>query len=240
MLKKFLGSPIATVALFVAAAALIGYGGIKGVQAAPRVQSELFGVQVELDHIQTSLTENGQIAEGDGDLLGQRFFDANDDLSDASQFKVGKAYNEVLAVQNTGTIDQYVRVTVRKYWYEEEQGADGVAKKRVNLDPSLINLHFVTDDGWVIDEKASTPERTVLYYQGIVGSEQDSESGEPSSTSPFVDKITISSDVLTQTTDKNLDYENLRFCVEAEVDAVQTHNGDEAMRGVWGRTVEGY
>ena len=63
---------------------------------------------------------------------------------------------EELAVINNDAINEYVRVTVYKYW--EKDG-----EKAVDLDPSLINLHFVTG-AWVIDEEASPSERPVLYY----------------------------------------------------------------------------
>ena len=238
MLNKILRSPIATALLGLAAVGLILMGGINTVRAAPAIVSEYFGAQVELTDIETALLENGEIAEGDDDLLvTKRFLEPNelherDENGLVDNFKIGKTYDEKLAVRNVGTIDQYVRVTVRKYW----ETTDG---KRVDLDPKLIDIHFVTDDGWTIDEDASTPERTVLYYDSILGSAENSETGNPTDSSLFADKITISSDVFNYMTGEDYDYENVTFRIEAQVDAVQTHSDEEAMRSAWGRTNKG-
>lgn len=248
MIKRFLRSPITTVALFVIAAGLILGGGVSATRAALTARSEFFGAQIELSDIETAITENGEVVGGKEDsqakdaLLGEkRFLKPNKlELSEdgsLSNFEIGRTYDEVLAVRNIGNIDQYVRVTVRKYW----EGADG--KKRTDLDPDLIVLNYPEGNGWVIDTDASTPERTVLYYQDIIRCEDNDKTenaGASQDTKPFVDKLTISSDVLTSMTGDEYDYEDVTFRIEAEVDAVQTHNDQEAMMGAWGRTKDGY
>lgn len=228
MLKKMLRSSIAPVLLFVLAAGLIGYGGIKAVQAAPRIQSEVWGAQVQLSSIETALVENDVIVPDDGELLGPTFVAANELSEDYSDFKVGKKYTERLAVQNVGAIDQYVRVTVYKYWADSE---GNVLDKRTDLKPEYIELNFPSDTGWNIDNDASTEERTVLYYSGIAEEETD----EP--TSIFMDSITISPKAAKViTSNEEYKYNGVYFHIKATVDAVQTHNGQEAMTGAWGRT----
>ena len=227
MLKKMLRSSIAPVLLFVLAAGLIGYGGINAVQAAPRIQSEVFGAQVELASIATALVENDVIVPDDGELLGSSFVAANELSEDYSDFKVGKKYTERLAVQNVGAIDQYVRVTVYKYWADSE---GNVLDKRTDLKPEYIELNFPSDTGWTIDEAASTEERTVLYYSGIAAQGSDP-------TSIFMDSITISPKAAKViTSNEEYKYNGVYFHIKATVDAVQTHNGQEAMTGAWGRT----
>lgn len=221
-MKKFLSSPKATVVLFVLAALLLGFGGINAIQAAPRIESADYRAQVQLTNINVAVTENGNVVEGDGALLTS--------LANSGDFKIGHAYKDVLAVRNTKHpsstnegegIDEYVRVSVYRYW------TDGNGKA-VNLNPDYIKLNFLTDNGWTIDEAASTPERTVLYYKDVVPVNGD--------TVPFADSVTIDSAVATAISNGSYDYDNITFHVKVTADAVQTHNGDEAMTSAWGRT----
>ena len=62
----------------------------------------------------------------------------------------------------------------------------------ISLSPELIDLNLLTGNGWVIDESASTRERTVLYYASALAS------GE--STSPLSDTISIDPAVGTKVT----------------------------------------
>ena len=56
-MKTILRSPVFTVAIFVLAAALLGFGTVGAVQAAPRVQSGDFRAEVVLTNIETALTD---------------------------------------------------------------------------------------------------------------------------------------------------------------------------------------
>ena len=137
-------------------------------------------------------------------------------------------------VKNTGTINQYVRVSVYKYWLD----ADG--NKMQNVSPDLIDLHL-TENGWIVDENSSTPERTVLYYSKLLNSGETSKA--------FADTLSIDPQVATKVTQTTAtengyttitttyDYDGLQFCVEASVDAVQEHNAEDAILSAWGRKV---
>ncbi|MBR2683155.1 MAG: hypothetical protein IKE22_07820 [Atopobiaceae bacterium] len=223
-MKRLLSTPIATALLLVLGLALIGYGGINGAQAAPRIVSEYFGAQVELSSIDTILVENGATASTEEGLLGASFLERNS-LSSPTDFVVGKRYDESLSVMNNGDIDEYVRVTVTRYWTD----AAGGARAKTSFDPAFIKLDFVTDGGWSIDEAASTEERTVLYYAEPIAP------GAP--TSDFVSGVTIDPQVAKLISQSGAyEYEGVRFQIDVTVDAVQTHNGTEAMTGAWGRT----
>ncbi len=221
-MKKFLSSPKATIVLFALAAVLLGFGGINAIQAAPRIESEDYRAQVQLSNINVAVTENGDVVEGDGTLLKK--------LAASGDFEIGETYDELLAVRNTKHpsskntgegIPEYVRVSVYRYW------TDG-SGKRVDLDPEYIKLNFREDNGWTIDAAASTPERTVLYYKDVVPVDGD--------TQPFADKITIDKAVSTALNNGIYQYDNVSFHVKVTADAVQTHNGTEAMTSAWGRT----
>ncbi len=265
MMREFLRSPATSIALLVLAAALLLVGTIGAVQAAPRIQSQDYRAEVVLTDIETALTEysasvteknqvTGEethmiVREGDDQLLDEDLSHFLADNGD-DEIKIGKTYPYKLGVRNIAQvtndmltdngIPQYVRVTVNKYWVligedgEPVKDKHGVVKQ-CNLDPGLIDLHFVEGNGWTIDKKASTTERTVLYYSGILDPGDDS--------SEFTDTLTIDSAVLTAVTKdagKNkYDYKNVQFRIKATVDAVQTHNGTDAMTSAWGRTNEG-
>ena len=218
--KKILRSPITTVVLVVVAAGLLFGGVIGGVRAAPLITSDNYVANLELASVNVGLSENGTGVANGGELLT---------AIDHDDFHVGQVYDEVLTVTNTGAqadISEYVRVTVYRYWTD----ADG---KAVDLDPSLIELHFLEGNGWTIDTESSTPERTVLYYSGILAPGDE--------TAPFTDTLTISGAVNTAATrlangTPELDYSNVTFHIEAVADAVQDHNADAAMTASWGRT----
>jgi hypothetical protein len=143
---------------------------------------------------------------------------------------VGKRYPEELRVQNSGNIDEYVRVIVYRYWVDE-------SGKKTDVSPELIQLDL-TENGWILDEKASTPERMVLYYNQILPEGQMSEA--------FADGLTIDTAItknVTQTTvtegnkttiTTSFNYKGLEFRLETEVDAVQTHNAEDAIKSAWG------
>ena len=237
MLKSIMRSSITTIVLFVAAAALIIGGSIGAAQAAPRIVSNDYRAEAQLTNIQVALTENGLVVEDgvgpDGKVEHALLHNL---LGNDSEIVIGKPYKEVLAVRNTGSlasngIKQYVRVTVTKYW----KNNDDENEKDPSLDPSLIDLHFVEGNGWIIDDAASTDERTVLYYPLKLVQGDD--------TPPFADELRIDEKVLTE---KSLDasgnvvyaYKDKQFEIKAVVDAVQTHNATDALQSAWGHGQE--
>lgn len=225
-MRKFLSSHLATLLLAVLAAGLIGFGGVGAALSAPRIESDSYGAQVQLADISTSLKETN--------AGGTRVVAANEVevplleglVPDGEKFQIGKTYDEQLFVSNDGSIDEYVRVTVYKYWVDSEGNQ---IDKKTGLDPDFIQLEFVDGGDWKIDKAASTEERTVLYYQGILP-----KGGE---TSPLTKSVTISPKTLTVLTYGKYAYEGVTFRLEAVVDAVQTHNGTQAMTGAWGQTI---
>lgn len=284
---KKLASPIVTVALFVAAAAMLLGSTIGGTRAALQFYSANYLSNVSLKYIGVSLMEsNSETEESDSyQRVAWRNYDANGvwDKTDIDPieegvgtllknllgtgesrdkaFKIGKSYTEKLAVANTGTIDTYVRVIVTKYWVKPQKDQNGrvIMEKATQLDPGMIDLHWINTEGdgavWLIDEEASTPERTVLYYKGILEAMKD-ENGQQkiSMTEPLCDTLTVNGEInvkVTQTESKGTkddgreyttitttyDYDGTEFVVKAEVDAVQTHSAEAAIWSAWGRRV---
>ena len=247
MIKSVLRSPITTAVLFVAAVALILGGTIGGARAVLNIQSHDYVAQAQLTEIHVALTENGTIRENmDQDAhihadAGYQHTLLNDLVSQTEgELVVGHTYKEELAARNvgdgsaTGTgIDQYVRVTVYKYW------VDTNSKKVQSLDPSLIDLHFVETQQahgkWTVDTASSTGERTVLYYSTILAPQNGAHDGLLSDSDPFTDTITISDKVLTaKAADGSLMYKGCKPEIKVVVDAVQTHNASDAKTSAWG------
>ena len=274
-IKKMITSPIATVVLFVLAAGLLLFSTIGGVRAALVYQSQDYKGQVQMYDIGVSLLEkcagddearevakrvydkgsNGQGTQDEwietsDELLKAEYFLGKDKDNKIKEFVPGQTYKEELSVKNSGTIDEYVRVTVYRYWRDpngnkilttddaKTASAEGFTQ---NLWPGLIDLHLTNTDSWLLDEESTTEERIVVYYNKIL------PAGEDLSKTPLCDTLTIDrrvADKATQTvTDDGktivtkYDYDGWQFCLEAEVDAVQTHNAEDAIRSAWGRDV---
>ncbi len=232
--------------LLVIAAVLMLASAVGSTQAALTYYSETYTAGTTLYHIGVTLTENDTdiswrdyIAEADwheytGNLLENM-------LGKDEKLALGKSYDEVLAVRNTGGIDTYVRVTLTKSWQDDK----GV--KNPTLSPQLIDLNIITGtNDWIIDKSASTAERTVLYYTKVLAV------GE--TTPAFTDTLRIDPSIGTKVTElvetetKNgkeyktitfeYEYDGYAFEIEAEVDAVQTHNVVDAVKSAWGVDVE--
>lgn len=254
-LKKIFSMPSVTIAAFVLAAILLLTSGIGGARAALTYYSENYTARVSMSNIGVTLNENGEAVsyrdyEQDGDwsqetgtLLG-KMLDEDAGGDGNASVKIGKTYPEELSVTNSGDISQYVRVSVFRYWCDAE------GNKNREVSPAMIGLklgdtdisRLAPDTGWLVDEDASTSERTVLYYNRVLAP------GE--TTTLFADSLTIDRGIaakVTRTEEENADgaivitttydYDGYSFCVEAKVDAVQEHNAEDAVYSAWGRDV---
>ena len=143
-------------------------------------------------------------------------------------FTPGKKYNEAISVKNSGTIETFVRVIITKSWQDKE------GKKNPKLSPDLIELNFLTDNGWQIAKDQSTTERTVLYYTKAVAAGDST----PALSDTIRIKPSIAKDVTKHVDDNTITYtykyNGYTFHIDAEVDAVQTHNAKDAIKSAWG------
>ncbi len=235
-MKKILRSPAATAVMLLLALVLLLTGFVDSVRAALNLQeSTIYESQLSTTSIGVTLQEDGKTyASGFGVMkVGAK------DVAEAAgdkEFKIGKTYSLPLAVYNSGSIDEYVRITVYKYWVAPSGTATatgwfaGEGTKDRSLDPGKIVL---ADNvaGWVKDPGAETLERSVYYYQGKL-----SPGGDPV---PFPQTVTIDSSIvkeveLSSTGTYLYSYDGAGFVLQIEVDAVQTHSGDAARKGSWG------
>lgn len=277
--KKWITSPITTIVLFVAAGGLLLFSTIGAARALPQYISETYSGHVEMYDIGVSLLENGErVAWRDykDDSEGDNWDETNTTptkvgillnklLGKDEEFVPGKAYPEEISVENTGTINEWVRVTLYKYWldpngnkviaYDKDRSGSlptGMVMAEENglttygLSPALIEFTYnnlVDEKGngdWIFDKEASTPEeREVYYYNKLL------ESG--SKTTPLTKTLSVNqsvADAVIQTTEDDgktvvttFVYDGWQFCVEAAVDAVQERNATDAIKSAWGRDV---
>lgn len=242
-IKKFITSPAGTMGAFALAVGLLASSSVGGARAALTYYSETYTSRVQMYDIGVTLLENDKeiswrnydSRKDNGSWLEEKGVLLENMVPEGEKFKIGVWYPEELKVMNSGTINQYVRVSLYKYWLDEK------GEKVQTLTPDLIDLELQTDNGWMIDEESSTDERTILYYNRVL------ETGE---TSPaFAGRLKIDQSVtakVTQTTEKTAngskiittyDYDGVQFCIEATVDAVQEHNVEDAVWSAWGRKV---
>ena len=237
-LKSAKKSTWITAGSFAAAGALILTAAIGGTQAALTYFSEDYSAHVEMYDIGVSLVENDEIvsfrnyvAGSDGEWAMGTSPLLEDLLvgEDEPYVVIGKPYDEFLSVQNSGTINEYVRVKVYKYWTDADD------KKVTELSPNLIDLQYDTDNAWEI--VSQTDENTVLYYRSRL------DSG--AITDPFTKSVTVyiddslTADVIEEHIGDNIirytyKYDKYKFHIECEVDAVQEHNAEDAMLSAWG------
>lgn len=260
-MKKIRRSPVVAGLLFLLAVVLLFAGSVGGTQAALQIYSSDYISAFELDHIGITLYENGTPVSfrNYGDAAASGFTEKQDGdlvlktLEDDPSFQIGRKYPFVITCKNTGTIDHYLRVTVYKYWVQVGEGEKFGLKgwfhglssdtvKQLDNDkhnPATIHLGYNGSEGynssaWAKDPDSSTAERDVYYYTGIlpVGGE----------TAPLFDTLWVDSSVaksvITETvgslTTYTYAYDGYGFVVQAEADAVQTHNAKAAIRSAWG------
>lgn len=233
MKKKYIGY------LMLAAAFLLLIGSsVGGTRAALTYYSDNYVARITVSQIGVSLLENGEVVSsrdyekdkwkinsnnGSGTLNGKLL--ANMVKPDEKPV-LNKKYDEKLTVKNSGTIDEYVRVRIYRYWMKD-------GKKLTTLSPDLIDLNFVNTDKWV-KNPVQTTECTELFYKGILKSGNE--------TKALTDTIRIdgalSAEAKIETNGNTITttykYDGVEFHVDVEVDAVQTHNAQDAIKSAWG------
>ena len=270
-MKKFFRSKAMTGVLFLLAVAMLMTGSIGGTRAALTIQSGIYESQLELTDIGVSLLENGaRVSTRDfqsgsrawsatqGDLIETMVKDAGD-----TEFKIGKMYPVTFAAKNTGTIPQYTRVTIYRYWVDangqkiDDYGwFDGSGSKKLNLDPKEIELYYngrkideVAPAGWSLDSGAPSEsgERIVLYHNGILN--EDPSGNRNGEEAVFADAVRVNSDITKFVTKSDpvkgedgrtrvfykYAYNGMGFVIDITVDAVQTRHADSARTSAWGR-----
>ena len=212
MKKKKKSFPKKSALLLTASALLLIGSTVGSTRAALTYYSENYSAQIEMQNIGVSLLENGDV------VSSQDFTSKNQ-----QEVKDGELLTGLL-----GEKEKFVRVILTKSWQDKE------GKKNTTLSPDLIELNFLTANGWVVADQQTTDERTVLYYTKAV------KAGD--TTPALSDTLRIDPKIATEVEktvkDKTITYtykyNGYTFHIDAEVDAVQTHNAKDAIKSAWG------
>lgn len=286
--KKIVFSPAGTIAMFVMAAVLLLTSSIGGARAALTYYSDTYTSQLQMYDIGVTLQENwkpgedgtqapdwhdiswryydddGRWEENSGALLTQMIPDKDGDGKPDESLVIGKKYDEELRVANSGTINEFVRVSIYKYWMQktgvDEDGNEiwekvrSVSQRDENTSPDNIILGLLcdatgVDNGWLLDESSTTDERVVLYYNKAIYAPANAEQG-PVETPIFCNSIQISPNIIWKVTETRTeadggrvnivttyDYDGYKFVLDVKVDAIQEHNIETAVKSAWGLDV---
>ena len=209
-----------TLAIFAAALILFAGGGYMGTRAALNTFGDPHLLNINTDSVGISLT-------GDD-------FNAARLISDDNAVP-GKEYAKNISVKNDTGTKQFVRVIVRKYWMEKVE--DGSYQKVNEGLPDgamdLLQFSYGTN-GWKVNSDETTEEREVFYYLSAVPA-----NGQ---TTVLINSFKISPDVmkeLTSSTEGNVTtytyaYDGYKVGIDVEAQSIQTHNGTDAIRSIWG------
>lgn len=237
--------------LIILAGALVGCLVMMAVSPA-RAKLEFFSpdyvAEIQQTHIGVKLTEKTgdeaefRIVSGDDQLIQQQDKLLGADLETGPQ--LDKMYPEALSVKNASDdMDEYVRLTVRKYWATSVPAATTAAasatasaeelankpQKDATLNPAHIQLAYdaKSEGDWVFSAEESTDERLVFYYKHVL------KAGEHAS-SPAVTSIGVSSSLRDDPAAANGAYAQCYLGLAAQVDSVQVNNAVDAAKSAWG------
>lgn len=221
MKKKVTKSAVA----LLIAIALIAVGGIGTVLAALGPKTEELIIPIKMDHVGVELLENGSAANGQLALgLG-------------GVFEPGKMYKEEIAAQNTTDTPIYVRTIVRKYWTDK----DGIKVEEPSPDQIILKYggEPYNTSAWQINAAESTAESETYYLSSVLAGGAASDplfdlvgvDGAITASTETVDNGDGSS---TTTTSYSSEFDGYIFNIEATVEGIQTHNGQDAINSEWG------
>ena len=215
MKKRKLPFRLTTAALLSASAVLLIGSTVGSARAALTYYSETYGAQVSVSRIGVSLLENGE-------AVSYRDYEENGQWREASgellghlreeEIVPGKSYDEAISVSNSGSIDSYVRVILKKSWTDSEGNTD------TNLSPDL----YYTE---ILPAGETTPalSDTIRIDPAVADK---------------VEETTSTDENGYQTITFTYAYDGYTFELEAEVQAVQTHNAQDAVKSAWGVDVD--
>ena len=222
-------------------------------------ESKDYKAQFYLNHLQVHLLENGRDVCGgnntldgenkvSGDLvkdLGYSRAENTDGKEVLGSIEPGKLYAEKIQAKNGQDVPVYVRVTIRKFWMKTDKAGNPV-EKATDLSPDMIGLKYgkaeYNSGDWFINESESTAEQTTYYYRHQVGVDEEGV------TEPLFDNLSIDTKVMKRTeldpivNDETgvttikyqYDYDGYAFFIKADVQAIQTHNANDAIHSQWG------
>ena len=246
-----------TLALLVAAILLLSIGTVTGTRALPNIISDYYKAHFYLNHLQVHLLENGDdVCGGKNDLNGEKKVTGPlatslgyKSLDEMGSVEPGKIYDEKIQGENGQDVSQFVRLTIRKYWVETEDGkvkldSNGDPLKTTALKPSLIHLMYDKKEGYntsawqEVEQERTTESRTYIYKKLLLGEQRTDPLFTHLQIDPSVG-VREEDPIVTEEDGKTIytyvyKYDGYAFFIEADVQAIQAHNAQDAIRSQWG------
>ena len=215
---------------------------VAGASAVPNQESGEYQTDMQMLNIAVSIEESTdgttwKSVASEAGKTGTAFSSLS-----GKQFEVGETYSDQFRISNIGKIDEYVRVVIYKYW------VDAKGEKDFSGNADLIELVIPANSGWIYDEKNSTNEKKIYFYNKPLTTE-----GEGKTSKSFLNGLSLNGaikleytvteseitidGVIYKTKVYNYKYNGRSFNVEIEADAVQTHHAEDAIKSAWGRDV---
>ena len=239
-------------------AVLLIVGGAIGAFAITRsgltYESEDYKAWFYLNHLQVHLLENGRdVCDGHNDLDGSNKitgelvqylgYHKGDEKVELGEVEPGMLYKEEIAARNGQDIPIYLRISVRKYWMVTDEDGQPV-EKATDLSPDKIHLMYgdkaYNNKDWFENEAESTSEMTTYYYKKQLAKNADSELLFDSL---MIDNTLTKAEESSRETDPETgvttikykyQYDGYAFFIKADVQALQTHNIEDAIHSQWG------
>lgn len=270
-MKKHERSPIIYLLLLLIALGSLAFTAVSAVEATPSKESELYTANMNTSRIGVTLQEKGKDDADWNDVAYRNFTEdgswdpvkgemGSPIFTDLS-LTAGELYEDDFRVLNSGTIDEYVRVIVYKYWLSDGESKSS-SDKDTSLDASLIELVYGNSSNWVMDERYSTAEKQIWYYVRPLGAAKEAQDEQPAQEAEATDilitglkldgaiKQLYTADEVVETHESedgsttyttityDYAYNGKSFKVLLEVDGVQAKHGQDAIRSAWGRAVD--
>lgn len=137
-----------------------------------------------------------------------------EDSFDFNKAMPGALFEKNIAITNTKDKDLYTRVTLTRYWVDEN------GDKVVEANAKDIQILNDTNNWIVMDDTGSNDERIIFYYKMPIGSKQTTEA--------FMSSIKLNEEI----TDKQ--YSQYKAHIELEAEAIQKVGAVDAILSQWG------
>lgn len=245
-MKTFVRRELPFLLVFALAVVLLLVSSSNVARSAERFESKQYEAHVQASEIGVTLKENGAVVSYRDNQLASNDNEWNRGSGALlrgvpENVEFGALYREELSILNSGKIPVYCRLIIRKYW------TDGAGNKLQNMDPDLIRIGLSDSDKWVVDnswkDAKDHPETLVLVYTDKLEAGKETTAATKyvsvdNLTAVKVSENWVQSDGRWKVTTE-YSYEGLTFVVEAEANAVQTHNAADALTSAWGYIPEG-
>jgi len=245
--------------LLIFAIGILGFTTVSGVAAAePNITSDDQSSVMNMKIMGVSVLKNGDpvstiVYDGEG---GWDKAETTTLFGSDASLKVGETIDASLTIANgidneDEKINVYTRVIIYKYWMEDNEKDFSADPAKIHVALKNVSGNVNSDLGWNMvgnDEDAAgtwlldsqTNEKIILYYDSLL------EAGDVSA--EFMKGLEIDGSIKNDYKTEYLDdgktiigydylYNGKSIKIEVELDAIQDHSAEKAIKAAWGKNV---